>query len=1269
MKMRKRHKVATSCNRCRQNKRKCDSGVPCSNCKKNNVDCSYTYAQFSRTFWGDSPLSQEKIAGVAARRPRPPGVSGGLALPIYYGHGPSSISANQFNQNRMQQVLLSQSKQLSKALRVAHPSPRESSDTHNTTQHQATESVQSKVGLTEAEAGQSSDMTRIVGSVANDQQEQANWILDSYQPALLDNGIHPLAFPVTTTRTLPWSQAQELTIPNRTYTHPQQQQEQQQDFQLHFQRRDSDYIPLMSPMPGQGTNLGQPSDYGSSYEKVHHRMLPSGLSIDPLQTIDPSTPASSVTGLHPGVYSPLESSDTLTAVYSPLRSSDTITGVYSPLGSSDTITGVYSPLESSDRLTIGMNGFKAVYSGTNSQVYKDGRHSYPTQAHTSALPSLSDYIGAARGSVEQVRIEDHILESNRIQRIAKDILAIKKYDLCSRIPRHISQERDEFFVSDSSSNGTREIPSRLQHVPRDACFLVDVFFANAYYYYPVINRSTVELYMMESQTPQALFILNIVFMAACKHLGRPSDIKRAIQFRERAREVYHFVDSKARLSSMQGLLLGSLVVYGVFTVVIGLTAACGAHKASSSTPFHDEMSSLPSFPECQNDFPDLQAESQSIQDKKGSIPEAAYQARLWTFWGLYIRDSVSRLYFGWPHGLDSVAVTAELPRVRGCVGLAGKEDPSVSRMNDNTIPSVVIGKRRDTSFRRDDGDEIPQEKRQQLARAETRPASMLRAERVNYRSHSSSSDDDDDDDNDADGDNDSNEEDQDNHVGVNDPVNLHRNQRTRPPISQESDRLQKDQTFQGSNSVLSPKILEEQSRGSYVPPMRSRAMGTSDFSSSSSAKQQKHERHMERMKVLLAAEEDTTDGGSYARILFLEEIKLWTLGRRVALYLAGRESLSAPSVCPSPASMSSTSMGTAPRNDDLESFGLGDNSSHSGAYNQRSGQWSEQAWIQDYELQSLQADLIAWEKALPDNLRFQHDVDQEGLNHKVNGKMGMEPIELLIQNRLLVSSYYTITIMLQSSYLPIQQSTLSRNPPSAKLVDQDSVSGAEEVVSPSAYDPLFMSYGGPTTIHSQHQEKENGRTEQVDRVYFNTAHKICTELTNVLLHHVELMLDFYPQWCSIQAKMNHVLTAALRVSCLNVKLTSNSTTIREEAKAEFKMGSELFKRLATLPSPLTIRDWPVEEDVQMMLGIEEEFREMMLTQEEQGDALRAEAEQIMTSEMENAMTSSVAGVHMDNGTGTSQGPHHSSMGTSRGFVSQQHVFGFGLDEYRFSFDS
>jgi hypothetical protein len=65
-------------------------------------------------------------------------------------------------------------------------------------------------------------------------------------------------------------------------------------------------------------------------------------------------------------------------------------------------------------------------------------------------------------------------------------------------------------------------------------------YQHAYFYYPIINRAIVELHLMEPHTPQALLLLNIVFMGACKHLGRSTDIKRAIQFRERARGSFFF---------------------------------------------------------------------------------------------------------------------------------------------------------------------------------------------------------------------------------------------------------------------------------------------------------------------------------------------------------------------------------------------------------------------------------------------------------------------------------------------------------------------------------------------------------------------------------------------------------------------------------------------------------------------------------------------------------------------------------------------------------
>jgi hypothetical protein len=210
------------------------------------------------------------------------------------------------------------------------------------------------------------------------------------------------------------------------------------------------------------------------------------------------------------------------------------------------------------------------------------------------------------------------------------------------------------------------------------------------------------------------------------------------------------------------------------------------------------------------------------------------------------------------------------------------------------------------------------------------------------------------------------------------------------------------------------------------------------------------------------------------------------------------------------------------------------------------------------------------------------------------------------------------------------------------------------------------------------------------REYLNTSHKICTELSNVILRHVELMLDSYPNWCTIQAKVNHTITSALRVSCLNAKLSSNSAKEREEAKAGFRMGSDLFKRLALLPYPLTIRDWPVEEDVQLMMDIEEEFKEMMMTQEEERDALPLSSS-ISASDAVEVAGIMIAETHSDgttDGVVSTNAAANTSTGTvtiisdallkerqysrtnqMRGFVARQHIFGLAEEEqYEFSFD-
>src|SRR5690554_2924322 len=143
--------------------------------------------------------------------------------------------------------------------------------------------------------------------------------------------------------------------------------------------------------------------------------------------------------------------------------------------------------------------------------------------------------------------------------------------------------------------------------------------------------------------------------------------------------------------------------------------------------------------------------------------------------------------------------------------------------------------------------------------------------------------------------------------------------------------------------------------------------------------------------------------------------------------------------------------------------------------------------------------------------------------------------------------YYTITIMLQSAYLHIPQylSSSLRSPSnkSPESVNQDYSGLFSRATSLTASDE------GCPRIKSEEEEYFcTGRSPQPSaHGYFNTAHQICTQLSNVLYHHIELLLDTYPNWCSIQAKLNQSLTAAIRVSLLNARLSSNSKAIRDEA--------------------------------------------------------------------------------------------------------------------------
>ncbi|KAG0309314.1 hypothetical protein BGZ97_013115 [Linnemannia gamsii] len=908
-------------------------------------------------------------------------------------------------------------------------------------------------------------------------------------------------------------------------------------------------------------------------------------------------------------------------------------------------------------------GSPAVFSGDYGQHQQQQQQQQKFQ-HNGA-PLRQQVLTSSTSSPIQSGIEEQRDEAARIQKIAKDILDCREYDYGVFLPRHISQEYPDLWVAPHSNQpGSLDgIPRQLLVLPKDANFLVDVFFENACFYYPVLNRSTVELHLMEPHTAHSLFLLNIVFMAACKHLGKSTYIKRAIQFRERARELQYHIDGRVRLSRIQGALLGSQVIYGVFTVVIGYAQLCGTYiklptvsniqkdSANNSTRISSDDYENNNYDNDGNEtMADIAEQSRRLMAQKGVIPEAVFQQRLMSFWTIFVRDSIARLYFGWPHGIDALAITAELPTIKGCVGLGGRR----KGLNGYGGRPYANGSGAGTGKRR--GPEIKPvlpEKKLMKAAGKVMQQPPHKSEREAYRVSSTLSDDDDDDDDDDDGDGvkaGGSDKDDDSDLEQGDIRLFHGT----PSMGRASvDATMSSATggekrgkwsFDGpllpsvdgrevapSISGLSRTFLEKQT-GSGSSAGSGSGPGTGSHSSIDI------KRHTERMKLLLDAEDDVTDGGTYSRILFLEEIKLWSIGRRAGLYLMGRSTSSSVSPLGAMTGSYSTTSSVhdlygAPSISGSSSVGVEASDPFAMAINASldASRCSERAWLEDKELQSLQAELMAWEQALSPNFKFRQDVDAPDINHKVNGKLAV-----------LSLFYYTITIMLQSSYLPIPQylssssrSTVFKSPESISQEYDDLFSRSGSVTSMGLSDdgitptttttpttatsnPRIKREGGDSEylypnrfayLHNQHQRQNSSSSSAYGSVsasvistpggYFNTAHKICTQLSNVLYHHLELMLDSYPNWCSIQSKLNHSLVAALRVSCLNARLSSNSQAIRDEAKAGFKMGSDLFKRQALLPDPLNIRDWPAEEDVQVMLDLEEEFREMMTTQEEE----------------------------------------------------------------------
>ncbi|KAG0054500.1 hypothetical protein BGZ83_011094 [Gryganskiella cystojenkinii] len=1238
-KTRKRHKVATSCNRCRQNKRKCDSGVPCSNCQRNKADCIYTDAQLSRSTWGDSPLSKEKILGVSsagsgntsvepqgpsstskplgatttkkASAPTQRKSTGRMPIqretasgPQYFSPGHASVQADADQLDYRKQALNGQSRQIAKAIRIANPGPNHDRaralggnptnanlniilNTNNNLQHSNTDTSNHHNSNTSGNNDSHLSTAELTAHVKFEPNmtpnlwPRENHDVDSDQLASpnqsmfpdrshnnnnnSNNGLFPSGAGERGGRYLdPRTSSYDLTNSG--------QQRSTYNELPSFDQRATNMLPQgYGPNSQSGLGFSNVSQsHSTSQQPAQQQMMMTPTpnrqsyltSSQPLQQQHQQQEEFPISHDHLSV-SRLPVSNHAISSAAPVSALG-ISAQYPPTSESWFPSSGADQASSSTNWRDSNNSTLPNHGDQYTPSYSLQPHEHQATPHLFSQPTQPGLgLPLPAQKVGPVKTEERS-EKERMQKIAKEMLDCRQYDYSIMLPRHISQEEDELWATPQSSSQSdlRGIPRQLLMLPKDANYLVDVFFENACFYCPAINRATVELHLLEPQNPHSLFLLNLVFMTACKHLARRNDIKRAIQFRDRAKEIQHYITGRVRLSKMQANILGSQAVYGVFPLILGMAQCCGTYKIMPTT---DEAL------DGRQSLLDLEAESRSVKAKKGTIPDAVYQQRLWTFWGFYVRDSMSRLYFGWPHGLDTMAVTAELPRIKGSIGLGGMRK---TPLNADGLEVAVTGKRRGVTTK---AERLRHEKK--LMKAKT---VALQVERNTYRRAASHSDDDDDDDDDDDpnvnASDSSDDEIGDADAGMEDEPDQHPHRHkvnlfgTQDPSVQQNDDLAATKEMLPSFTSLSMSLLQRQGKGEDI----------SKKPSGSSSQSPEAKRHLERMRMLLEAEDDVTDGGTYARVLFLEEVKLWSIGRRVGLYLQSKGDSSQAGGYSTQSDTASQSNSGSGKDSSRSPFGP------SISTTVEASRCSERVWLEDNELQGLQADLIAWEQGLPPNLRFRKEVDDPDVNHKINGRLG-----------IMTMYYYTITIMLQSSYLPIPQYLKSpgRTYKSPETLTQE-------------YDGLFSR--GSSLAFSEDQDGPRVKFESDDYYYsgrsqprssaegyFNTAHQICTQLSNVLYHHVELLLDSYPNWCGIQHKLNQTLTAALRVSCLNARLGSNPKVIRDEAKAGFKMGSDLFKRQALLPEPLTVRDWPAEEDVQVMLDLEEEFRELVTIQEEE----------------------------------------------------------------------
>ncbi|KAF9978741.1 hypothetical protein BGZ73_000751 [Actinomortierella ambigua] len=492
-----------------------------------------------------------------------------------------------------------------------------------------------------------------------------------------------------------------------------------------------------------------------------------------------------------------------------------------------------------------------------------------------------------------------------------------------------------------------------------------------------------------NHSKEALYMFHNLLVAAYKHRGREGDLQRAINHCNAALALE---EQGIRWTTLriQGGILGNTLTNDILECVSSRVR----HIAEGQCQLRCQPSLAYFNPintkgdDGETSRPKALIQMLQLEPHKDDtfLPEAVYQTRLWLFWTMYVYDAKRALYYGWCSDVDPYATLPPLPSLRRLSMI----DPLVS---PNTTNQPRKGKR---------------------------PLSQVLQE---YDPSSWR----------GDIDNSNN----DNNNSSSDNSNYKVSGTKDLKIELTSFDMSWIDQYQSVSAVIQPppistlnEMLLLQSMEPFKWPMdRDQAAAMRDPAIELVA----YDRHMTRMIHWIEEDGDLTDGGTFSRIIFGFEARLWMIGRRVARYIARkrarrcRTAMGSDGVVAAAGSAAGTATSTMKRPAGVcrtacrpqlrprtSTQSTASSSSSSTSIETRwttDARWSQSAWASDDELQSIQAELVQWEQELPDPFRFRKDHHYPDVNHEVNGKMGQ-----------LVLYYYTIMLILHSSYLPIPAS-------------------------------------------------------------------------------------------------------------------------------------------------------------------------------------------------------------------------------------------------------